>query len=71
MIVIHTNTKENRDVTFKRNVNGDITVNALTIEKYNWQFFDSDNSDYTDGLPDHIIDMIPDWFTDYEKTCLV
>ena len=69
--IIHTNTKENREVTFKRDANGRITVNALTIEKYNWQFFDSDNSDYYDGLPDHIIDMIPDWFTEFEKTCLV
>ena len=69
--IIHTNTEENRQVTYNRDDEGKITVNALTIEKYNWEFFHSYESVYYDGLPDYIIDMIPDWFTEFEKTCLV
>jgi hypothetical protein len=62
--------KQNQDVKYKNN-DGKIKISKLTLEKYNdYTFLHKTTGKVSKGnFP--LKDIIPDWLTKYEKTCLL
>ena len=63
--------KENEDARYL-NTNGEIKVRALTVEKYKKiRWLNSATGNYVPKGTFPLENLVPDWFTEYEKTLLI